>query len=275
MRPPVEKRFLFVLAMCILAAVPRAMRSQPSAPLTAQEIFQRVEQYGPLRDAALLEYVNERKYRLLKEDGSPRSESGIRMTFRKGQGKEFTTVSQKGSGWVRRFVFQRLIDAEKEASLGRQKQDSSITARNYTFTLSGEETVRGHSCWVLDARPRIPAKYLFNGRVYVAKSDYGIVRVDGSPAKSLSFWVRKVHILRDYRKVGPFWLPLQDHTEAEIRIFGKHVLDIFYDSYRVSYGEMELPGIPDSHYPAGQAEEIQGSAQGESAPSPEEQKRPE
>jgi len=245
-------RCVGVMALIMVVSSVWTSNTRPAELPPSQEIFKWVERFGPIREVGIQEYANQRIYRVLKSDGCPRAETRVRMSFGKSTGKKFTVVSRQGSGWVHRFVFQRLLDAETETSAGKEKQDSSITTKNYTFTPAGTDVIRGHPCWVFDAKPRVSAKYLFVGRVYINKTDYGIVRMDGSPAKSLSFWVKQAHIIRDYEKVGPFWMPLRDHTETQIRIFGSHVLDILYDEYRIKHNELDLPGLEPSHYQAGE-----------------------
>jgi hypothetical protein len=40
------------------------------------------------------------------------------------------------------------------------------------------------------------------------------VRIEGHPAKKLSFWIRRADFVRQYQKIDGFWLPQKDQTLA-------------------------------------------------------------
>lgn len=53
----------------------------------------------------------------------------------------------------------------------------------------------------------------------------------GSVLPSASFWVKRTEFTQEYRKFGPFWLPVSHHSQAELRIFGLSTLEIDYQEY--------------------------------------------
>jgi len=61
-----------------------------------------------------------------------------------------------------------------------------------------------------------------------------VAQIVGQPAKNPSFWVKKVQFTRRYQKIGDFWLPKQDTSVSEVKIFGKHTLTIRYEDYKLN-----------------------------------------
>ena len=74
----------------------------------------------------------------------------------------------------------------------------------------------------------------FVGKIWVDANDYSIVRIEGRPARNPSFWVRNVHFVHTYQKVGSFWFASATHTKSEIRIFGSSELTIENSGYTLN-----------------------------------------
>src|SRR5262249_19660368 len=63
---------------------------------------------------------------------------------------------------------------------------------------------------------------------------YAVVRIEGHPAKKLSFWIERADFVRQYQKVDGFWLPERDQTLVQVRLYGKKVLTIDHQDYAVN-----------------------------------------
>ena len=63
-------------------------------------------------------------------------------------------------------------------------------------------------------------------------------RIEGEPAKSPSFWVKRSHFVHEYAPLGEFWLPARLTSEAELRIFGRSQLSITYTEYPLTASQM-------------------------------------
>jgi hypothetical protein len=77
-------------------------------------------------------------------------------------------------------------------------------------------------------------QYLFEGKVWIDAKDYAVVRIDGHPAKKLSFWIQRADFARQYQKIDGFWLPQRDMTFVDVRLYGKKVLTIDHHDYSVN-----------------------------------------
>ena len=118
------------------------------------------------------------------------------MEFHAPDKKQFVVTSESGSGIVRRMALNQLISSEVEAAAGKQHHDSAISPENYSLDLLGEQQVGPHHCFVAQAVPHRKDKYLFEGKLWIDVDDYAVVRIEGHPAKKLSFWIERVEFVR-------------------------------------------------------------------------------
>jgi outer membrane lipoprotein-sorting protein len=202
--------------------------------MTGDELFAKLLESNRARDARLQQYSAVRTYRVTNDKGKLYAQEVVRVDYQAPDRKDFRTISEEGSGMVRDLVLKRLIESESETSSGRAHHDSAIKPANYEFSLLGEQNVGPYHCLVAEAMPKRKDKYLFEGRVWIDAQDYSIVRIAGHPAKSLSFWVTRADFVRDYEKIGDFWLPKQDETWVHMRLYGKKILTIHHGEYVVN-----------------------------------------
>jgi hypothetical protein len=95
-------------------------------------------------------------------------------------------------------------------------------------------TDNGRKSYVLDAEPKTDNPLLFRGRVWIDASDFAVIRIEGSPAKNPSFWVKKTRFVHTYTKVGELWLGASNQSETDVRMFGHSVTRIEYSDYVLS-----------------------------------------
>lgn len=234
------------LAMTTFAVGAHAQLSQPSqmelttaldplrAGVTAARIFDELVAHNALRTATLVNYASLRTYQVVDLKGKVHAEEIGRMEYLAPDQKKFVVTSEKGSALVRRLALNALIASEIETAAGKQHHDSAISPANYTLDLLGEQQVGPYHCFVVQAVPKRKDKYLFEGKVWIDVEDYAVVRIEGRPAKKLSFWIQRADFVRQYQKVGDFWLPQRDMTFVDVRLYGKKILTIDHRDYSVN-----------------------------------------
>jgi hypothetical protein len=124
-----------------------------------------------------------------------------------------------------------------EAARRQKHHDNAISADNYSLNLLGEQQLGPYHCFVAEAVPKRKAKYLFEGTVWIDANDYSVVRIEGHPAKKLSFWIEHADFARQYQKIDGFWLPEKDQTLVQVRLYGKKLLKIEHQNYVVNAGQ--------------------------------------
>jgi len=227
--------FVRVLALLIIGVPAVAQQVNVSAPLTADEVMGRVVKMNEVRAKALESYSSVRSYHLECHCLShKKADMVVRTDYQAPDKKEFTIVSQSGSGTVRDRVFEKLLEAEQESMRAENQQRSAITPENYTFQLSDYRKTETDEFYVLDVQPRSKNKFLFRGRIWVNAKDFAITRVEGEPAVNPSWWTVRTDFNRSYQKIGDFWLPESNESETKVRVFGTALLSIEYRDYRIT-----------------------------------------
>ena len=212
--------------------------SVPLEPLrpgvNVAQIFDEMIARNAFRAAALASYSAFRTYQVVDLEGKVHAEESGQMEYRAPDKKTFAVTSEKGSALVRRLALNALIASEIETAAGKQHHDSAISPGNYTLGLIGEQQVGPYRCFVAQATPKRSDKYLFEGKLWIDVKDYAVVRIEGHPAKKLSFWIQRADFVRQYQKIGEFWLPLKDVTFVDVRLYGKKLLTIDHRDYSVN-----------------------------------------
>ena len=222
--------------------------TSPIEPLrsgvTEGQIVAELLAYNELRRAALAEYTALRTYQVVDMRGKVHAEEIGRMEFRAPDKKTFVVTSENGSGLIRRLALNPLISSEIETASGKEHHDSAIAPDNYTLTLLGEQQVGPYQCFVIQAAPKRKDKYLFEGKLWIDVDDYAVVRIEGRPAKKLSFWIERADFVRQYQRIGGFWLPQRDETFVQVRLYGKKVLTIDHQDYVVNGAQNKEVSTP-------------------------------
>ena len=233
-------RFLAAAFLITVAGLPAADQSnqsreqsvlsdqpQPSGTsVSGDRIFADLVKYNELRNAGLHEYSAVRTYAVTDLKGKIHAKEKVRMDYVAPDKKKFVTIAEEGSGLVRHLVLNRLMESEASAAAGQDHRDSSITPANYTFHVLGQEDLGVHHCFVVEAVPKRKDKYLFEGKIWIDTSEFAVVKIAGHPAKNLSFWITRADFVRQYEKIGDFWLPARDETFVDVKLYGKKILRI-------------------------------------------------
>jgi hypothetical protein len=211
---------------------------EPLGPgVTESRVFAELAAHNERRRTALHDYTVLRTYQVIDLKGKVHAEEIGRMEFLSPDKKAFTVTSESGSGLVRSMALNPLIKSEIETAAGKEHHDSAISADNYSLNLLGEQQVGPYRCFVAEVQPKRKDKYLFEGKLWVDVKDYSVVRIEGHPAKKLSFWIQRADFVRQYQKIDGFWLPQKDQTLVQVRLYGKKVLTIDHVDYVVNAGQ--------------------------------------
>ena len=176
------------------------MAQQENAP-NVDEILDRVKVHDEWQEQYLIEYRAQRKFSAtnlrFKEDAMLE----LRTTFHRPDRLESQVLRAEGSKIIRERVFNKILEAESETNSKLTKQRIDIGPANYSFSYLAREDCDGRDCYRLGITPKRREKYLIEGEIWIDAEDWGIVRVQGSPAKRPSFWARQTQIDRRYKRI--------------------------------------------------------------------------
>ena len=153
------------------------------------------------------------------------------VDFRPATGKGYSI--QKWSGSTRgKQIVQRVLDHETGAITPNPAQ-SAFSSDNYDFVLVSETVLVGRPSYVLELRPRRREKDLVSGTVWVDKSSFRILQIEGEAAKTPSWWLRSVRIRMSFGDFAGTWLQTSMEAVSDVRLFGPHTLTSRILDYRV------------------------------------------
>jgi hypothetical protein len=225
------QRALITLAI-VVSAVTIASAQTGDPPPSAEDVVAKMMQFDAQRQSQLAGYTAIRRYVAVNK--SRRAEMLVHVDCAIDGVKQFTLLSEEGSGSIRKHVFHKLLSEETEASRHGTRNSTRLIPANYAFRLVGQEKLETGPAYVLQVSPKTANKYLIDGKIWVDANDYSIVRIEGQPARNPSFWVRNVHFVHTYEKVGPFWLASATRTKSDVRIFGSSELTIENSDYTLN-----------------------------------------
>jgi len=192
-------------------------------------VIARMEESNRARQTALQSYHSLRRYEAANLMFHQRASAIVDMQYAAPEEKSFRVLESAGSRAILARVIEPLLQSEREAARQQERKDVDISRQNYLFACAGIDERNGAYIFVVE--PRTANKYLLRGKIWIDKQSFGIVRIEGEPAKSPSFWVRKTRIVHQYAHFGDFWFPISNRTEVELRVFGKSTLSIDYYGY--------------------------------------------
>jgi hypothetical protein len=175
-----------------------------------------------------------RTYTVEDDKGKTLAKEVVQVEYRAPGTKTFTITTASGSAFIRGHVFKKLMKREAERAKHPEDRERALTTDNYAFDVLRKERVNGSDCTVIHAVPKRKRTYLFEGMIWIDERDFAVVKAAGRLSKSPSFWIKRVDFVRQYQKIGEFWLPQREQSVAKVRIYGTKVLKIDYEKYSVN-----------------------------------------
>jgi hypothetical protein len=142
----------------------------------------------------------------------------------------WSVLEEGGSDRTREKVFRAVLETEAESWRDGDGDQAALTPENYVFTLMdssrpGEVQIK--------LTPRRKDTRLVDGTLTVSTDGYPI-RLEGKLAKSPSFWVKSVHIVKRYSRFAGVALPTVLESTADLRFVGKSVFTMRYSYQEVN-----------------------------------------
>lgn len=199
------------------------------APELALEVYQG---RATVQAAKLASYSATTRIEARLPDTSQYGEYEVLRHYSAPRALEFKAVRFTGDGFVKSNVIIRVLQSEADHV---QKDDptlNAISAANYKFSYRGTNQIDGRLVHIYQLKPRYKRAGLFKGRVYLDAHTGSLVRVEGRPVKSPSFFVKKLEFTQDYADIGQFTFPVHVHSEARARIVGRTIVDMYHSDYQ-------------------------------------------
>jgi hypothetical protein len=171
--------------------------------------------------------------RLEAENGSRTGWLEALTEYSQETGFRYEVTTEGGSSYIRSKVLRAVLDGEQEVIAQGEAARSALARANYTFQTNGVDA-KGLANILLS--PRRKERVLVSGMMFLQR-DGGLVRLEGRLAKSPSFWVKHVDIVRSYERINGATVPVTLESNAELRMLGAATL-------RMTYTYSEIDGHP-------------------------------
>lgn len=224
------------LVAAVLLIAPAAIAAPPQTPNRAA-VMDRIDGAVATRVEDVLSFTDIEHYSVYRgsDETHPVAEMTVRDSYKNGAGKEYTILSQSGSGIVQRFGLRPLIESEQTINLPGNVEKSWFTSANYAMKLKpgGIVKLNGRDCYVLAIQPKEKAPNLIAGTLWADARDGTLVRIEGGPSKSPSIFAGATHMMRDYSNIDGFAMAIHARAESSSLLFGRTVVTIDYSDYHL------------------------------------------
>jgi hypothetical protein len=220
---------------CALAvSFPFCTSSQiPVQPVAEQAAIRAIDAAELRRETRLRGYTVTEHYTIKSSRFHNSAEMTVAVEYQRDKGKTYKVISRTGSAMLQSRVFDRLLREEGEMSRGEARQGLLMNSRNYEMRLKSEENREGRKTYVLDLTPRKASPHLLKGRAWIDAEDGTLMRIEGRPTASSSFFAGRPMITREYEKVGDLSLAKSTIADSSSFFFGKTELHIEYNDYHI------------------------------------------
>jgi hypothetical protein len=150
-----------------------------------------------------------------------------------GPNFKYEIADEGGSEYIRDHVLRAALKSESEVRGSGGMQRASFTTDNYVFEDRGVQSDGLSSVFV---KPRKKDVFFVEGAIFLSQDDGDLVRVEGKMSKAPSFWTRHVDIVRWFRRVAGFRMPVAVESVANVLIAGR-------STFRMSYEYESVDGI--------------------------------
>ena len=149
---------------------------------------------------------------------------------------KWTILEEGGSERTRNKVFRALLETEEQTCRDGAGDGAALTPANYEFAplppnAEGQVQIR--------LTPRRKDPKLIEGTLTVTADGYPLV-LEGKMAKSPSFWVKSVRVVKRYGRFAGVALPTTVESTADIKMFGE-------SKFTMRYRYSEVNGRAISH----------------------------
>lgn len=148
-------------------------------------------------------------------------------------GFRWSVLDEGGSERTRERVFRQLLQAEALAWRAGTHGATALTRDNYTFTPTSR-TRDGRI--VIRLQPKRRDARLVDGTLTV-RHDGSPVLLEGYLAKSPSFWVKRVHVVKRFARIGGLSVPTSVESVADVKLVGQA-------TFSMQYRYQEIDGRP-------------------------------
>jgi hypothetical protein len=136
----------------------------------------------------------------------------------------WSVLGEGGSERTREKVFRAVLEAEADAWRAGARDAAALTEENYQFVSDGPVDNGKLRVRLI---PRRSDSKLVTGTLIVSSDGYPLL-LEGKLAKSPSFWVKSVTVVKRFGRIGNVALPISIESLADVRMVGQSSFSMRY-----------------------------------------------
>jgi hypothetical protein len=222
-----------IAAISFVAALSAAAQPAPQPDFAA--IIHDLDAANQARFENVLSFTDVEHYAVFRgsDQTHPAAEMTVRMSYKKGNGKDYAILSQSGSSLVQKYGLRPLLENEKAINDPAKVAQSWFTSANYDMRLKPgvTQTIDGRPCLALAITPRHKAPNMIDGTLWVDVSLHILVEVEGVASKSPSVFAGTTKMMRRYANIQGYAMATHARAESSSLFFGRTVVVIDYSDY--------------------------------------------
>jgi hypothetical protein len=205
--------------------------------LNSPDLIRGIDQAQTSREEKLTAYSVTETYKLHNARFTETAEMVVNVAYKRGAGKTYQVVSRTGPSFLQTGVLDKMLKEEAELSRGKTRESALVTSANYQMKPLGQQVLEGRTCEMIDLTPRKKSAHLLLGKAWVDARTHNLIRIEGKPTASPSFWAGSPKVIRDYAEIEGFSFAIRTHATSQSFLLGKSELSIEYNNYHVDHPE--------------------------------------
>ncbi|HMG84092.1 MAG TPA: hypothetical protein VK574_00025 [Terracidiphilus sp.] len=218
-----------LFAVLFITGAPHAQESDGPA------IIRDLDAANQARFDNVLSFTDVEHYTVFRgtDQTNPAAEMTVKMSYKKGVGKDYVILKQSGSSLIHKFGLQPLLENEKSINNPATVGQSWFTSANYEMHLEPGviQTIDGRQCLAVSITPRRTAPNMIDGTLWVDAINHTLAEVEGVASKSPSVFAGTTKMMRRYRIMQGYAMAIHARAESSSTLFGKTVIVIDYSDY--------------------------------------------
>jgi len=207
----------------------------PRAQQPADSIIRDLDAANHARFDNVLSFTDVEHYIVFRgnDQTNPAAEMTVKMSYKKGVGKDYVILKQSGSSLIQKFGLQPLLENEKSINNPAKVAQSWFTSTNYEMRLKPgiAQTIDGRQCLAIAITPRRKAPNMIDGTLWVDAVNHTLAQVEGVASKSPSVFAGTTKMMRRYTIMQGYAMAIHARAESSSALFGRTVILIDYSDY--------------------------------------------
>jgi hypothetical protein len=197
-------------------------------------VIARVNEAQERREQRVAGYTAVEHYTVRNSHFQETAELAAKVLYQRGSGKRYQVLWRRGPRFLQERVINRILKEDARLSRSAERSHTLLTSANYTMTVQGTQLWQGKQCYIIAIRPRMHQFSLIEGKAWVDKETYSVLRIEGRPAASPSFWTGRPIVERAYAVLDGISFPKHSRAKSSGFFTGKSELDIDYSQYLIT-----------------------------------------